>query len=79
MQIQLARLNKEGETMKKDNTASLPFILVSDKVIAERLKQNGFVCVNETETMSTFINNGKLIFDDGLDRQKVSFTNLLCI
>ena len=64
--------------MKKDKT-TLPFILVPDKTIAERLKEQGFVCVNETETMCTFINNGKLVFDGGIDEHKIKFTNVLCI
>lgn len=62
---------------KKNNT--LPFILVEDLVLAERLKENGFVCVNETETMCTFINNGRLLFEGGIDEHKVVFTNKLCI
>lgn len=65
--------------MKKDKTTTLPFILVPDKIIAERLKGQGFVCVNETETMCTFINNGKLVFDGGIDEHKITFTNVLCI
>ena len=65
--------------MKKDKTTTLPFILVSDLVLAERLKANGFVCVDETETMCTFINNGRLLFEGGVDEHKVVFTNKLCI
>ena len=65
--------------MKKEKTTTLPFILVEDMVLAERLKQNGFVCVNETETMCTFINNGRLLFEGGVDDHKVAFTNKLCI
>lgn len=65
--------------MKKGNNTSLPFILVSDKVLAERLKNQGFVCVNETDSICTFINNGKLIFDGGVCENKVKYTNMLCI
>lgn len=65
--------------MNKNKTTTLPFILVSDPTIAERLKNQGFVCVSETETMFTFVNNGKLVFDDGIDKHKVAFTNKLCI
>ena len=66
-----------NETNK--NNTTLPFILVPDKIIAERLKNQGFVCVNETDTMCTFINNGKLLFEGGIDKHKVMFTNKLCI
>lgn len=67
--------------MKKENKidTTLPFMLVSDMVLAERLKQNGFVCVNQTETMCTFINNGKFVFDGGLDEHNITFTKMLCI
>lgn len=64
---------------KENTTTTLPFILVSDKTIAERLKQNGFVCVNETDAMCTFVNNGKLVFDGGLDEHKIAYSNVLCI
>lgn len=67
-------MNKE-----KINTATLPFILVSDKVIAEILKKQGFECINEIDTMYTFINNGKLVFDGGVDEHKVIYSNKLCI
>lgn len=64
---------------EKNNTTTLPFILVSDKSIADILKQNGYVCVNETETMFTFMNNGKLTFSDSIDNHKVVYSNKLCI
>jgi len=64
---------------KENTTTTLPFILVSDKVIAERLKQNGFVCVNETDAICTFINNGKLIFASDIDNNKIVYSNKLCI
>jgi hypothetical protein len=67
---------------KKDITTTattLPFILVSDSAIANILKQNGYVCINETETMFTFMNNGKLTFSENIDKHKVMFTNKLCI
>lgn len=65
--------------MKKDKNTTLPFILVSDKVIGELMKKQGFVCVNETDTTYTFINNGKLVFAGGIDEHKIAFTNMLCI
>jgi len=66
----------EKETTKRNIDTTLPFILVSDKTFAQRLKDNGFVCVNETDTMCTFINNGKLVFSDN---ESVVFSRMLCI
>ena len=63
----------------KNNNTTLPFILVSDLVLAERMKKNGFVCINETESMCTFINNGKLIFEGSLDEHNILYSNKLCI
>jgi hypothetical protein len=65
--------------MNKDNNTTLPFILVSDKTIADILKQYGYICVSETETMYTFMNNGKLTFSDSIDKNKVVYSNKLCI
>ena len=65
--------------MKKGKDNTLPFVLVPDKILAERLKNQGFVCVNETDTMYTFINNRKLIFDGSIDEHKVIYTNKLCV
>ena len=62
---------------EKNNNTNLPFILVKDMVLAERLVQNGFVCVSQTEDTCTFINNGKLVFDGGLDGHQVVFTRML--
>jgi hypothetical protein len=64
---------------KENTTTTLPFILVSDKTIIGILKQNGYVCVNETETVCTFMNNGKLTFSDSIDKNKVVYSNKLCI
>ena len=58
---------------------TLPFILVSDKIIIDLLKSRGFECINETDKMCTFINNGKLVFDGGIDEHKVMYSNKLCI
>ena len=63
----------------KNNTATLPFIMVSDKTIANILKQYGYICVSETETMCTFMNNGKLTFSDSIDKNKIVYSNKLCI
>ena len=65
--------------IKKSKNTTLPFILVSDKIIANRLKENGFICVSETDTMFTFLNNGKLVFSDEIDKNKVAYSNMLCI
>jgi hypothetical protein len=62
----------------KNTTTTLPFILVSDKTIINILKQNGYVCVNETETVCTFMNNGKLTFSDSIDNKKIVYSNKLC-
>ena len=64
---------------EKNNTTTLPFILVSDKTIASILKQSGYECISETETMFTFVNNGKLTFSDSIDKHKVVYSNKLCI
>ena len=64
--------------IKSINT-TLPFILVSDKSIADMLKKNGYVCVSETEAMFTFMNNGKLTFSDDIDQHKIVYSNKLCI
>ena len=61
---------------KQNNNTALPFILVSDKIIAERLKESGFVCINEANAMYTFLNNGKLVF---ADEQGIVYSNKLCI
>lgn len=63
--------------MKKSNTSTLPFILVSDEAIAERLENLGFVCVNKSKEMFTFINDGKLTFSDDIDVHKIAFSNKL--
>lgn len=76
---------KEGEIMDKENiekivNTALPFIMVSDKTVIEMLKQSGYVCMNESENVCTFINNGKLTFSNSIiDEHKVVFTNKLCI
>lgn len=67
-------MNKET----KNTNIALPFILVSDKTISDILKQNGYVCVNETDTMCTFMNNGKLTFSDSIDNKKIVYSNKLC-
>lgn len=67
-------MGKEGT-----ETNTLPFILVSDKIIIDLLKNRGFECINETDKMCTFINNGKLVFDGGIDEHKVMYSNKLCI
>ena len=61
------------------NNTTLPFILVSDRVIGEMMKEQGFVCINETDTMYTFVNNGKLVFAGGIDECKIAYSNVLCI
>lgn len=70
-------MNKE--TKNTTTTSSLPFILVSDAIIGEMMKKQGFICVNETDTMYTFINNGKLVFASDIDSKKVVYSNKLCI
>lgn len=57
---------------------TLPFMIVSDKTIIDILKQNGYVCVNETDTVCTFMNNGKLTFSDSIDNKKIVYSNKLC-
>ena len=64
--------------MKKENSTTLPFILVSDETIAERLENLGFVCIGKSENMFTFMNDGKLVFSDDIDMHKVAFSNKLC-
>lgn len=64
--------------MNKKTTTTLPFILVSDKIIGEMMKKQGFVCVHENDETYTFINNGKFVFSSE-DKHKVVFTNKLCI
>lgn len=63
----------------KTKTTTLPFILVSDSAVADILKQNGLVCVYESGTMFTFMNNGKLTFSDSIDKHKIVYSNKLCI
>ena len=67
------------EEIKNINT-TLPHILVSDKTIANILKQYEYVCVSESETMCTFVNNGELTFSDSLvDSNKIVYSDELCI
>jgi hypothetical protein len=64
---------------KETKNTTLPFMMVSDKTIIDILKQNGYVCVNETDTVCTFMNNGKLTFSDSIDNKKIVYSNKLCI
>lgn len=64
---------------KNDNTA-LPFIIVSDKVIAEHFKAIGMICVNETNGFYTFINDNKLLFASDIgeaDSKLITYVNKL--
>lgn len=64
----------------KSNTTTLPFILVADLTVADILKQMGLVCVQETETICTFENNGEITFSDSLiDSNKIVYSDKLCI
>ena len=65
--------------MSNEVKTTLPFILVSDPAVADILKQNGLTCINETETMFTFMNNGKLTFSDSLSNNKIVYSSKLCI
>ena len=62
----------------KNTATTLPFILVSDKIIGEMMKKQGFICINETDTIYTFINNGKLVFASDVDNKKIVYSNKLC-
>lgn len=65
--------------MKKNQTTTLPFILVSDSTVAENLKKLGFELVTQNESIYTFINNSGLVFSDDIDQHKVVYSNKLCI
>lgn len=55
---------------------TLPLILVSDKTIANILKQYEYECVSESETGYTFMNNGEIEFSDSLiDNNKIIYLN----
>jgi hypothetical protein len=65
--------------MNKNKNTTLPFILVSDSTIAEKLKQLGLELIIQNESIYTFANNNKLVFSDDIDEHKIVYSNKLCI
>jgi hypothetical protein len=56
------------------------FIIVNDKLTAEKLKTSGFKLVSEINNVYTFINQPPQHFNfDEVDVKKIVYTNILSI
>ena len=55
------------------------FIRTSDMETASLLLKLGFQKIDENNGIYTFLNDGKLLFEKGMDIKNVQFSNVLCI
>ena len=54
------------------------FIKTTDSETSKKLSALGFQKVDNTNGIYTFLNDGKLLFEKGMDIENVQFSNVLC-
>lgn len=55
------------------------FIKTSSMETVAILSKLGFQQIDEHNGVYTFLNDGKLLFENGMDIKNVQFSNVLCI